>query len=98
MTQEGRNVLKFGAKMTSKWDRNVLYYFIYIIYEQKRHLSAYSSDSWYIQTSKPLVSFDSLAGRFESYHIALPKDRVSRNKAQIDSFNLQRQSSPPGMG
>ena len=43
----------------------------------------YNTSSFYIQNFKPLASFCSWAGRFESYLNANSKDRFSRDEAQF---------------
>ena len=50
-------------------------------------LRSCNSSSLYIQNFKPLPSFCGCAGQFESYLVANPKDRFSRDKAQMQIEN-----------
>ena len=43
----------------------------------------YTIFSFYIQNCKPLASFCGCAGRFESYLVANPEDRFSRDDAHV---------------
>ena len=57
--------------------------------QSDRHLCCslprqYNISSFYIQNFKPLASFCGCAGRFESYLVANPENRFSRDKAHID--------------
>ena len=47
------------------------------------------TSSFYIWNFKPLASFCSWAGRFESYLVTNPEDRFSRDVAQIKSWVFQ---------
>ena len=66
---------------------------VYAICEQQRRRSAcaspINSSTWYSRIFKILASLCSSAGRFESYLVANPEDRFSRDVALMGMINLQ---------